>query len=192
MATKVARSWRERNVWIADLLKQRTGADVETWNERVRQTGIDDEPTLRAWLTEQGVTGYPLMMLVMERLGYPDFLTASADDLIDGQYADRPALRPIYEAILTTASELGEVTVQTRKTYVSLVTPRRTFAAVQATTKQRVDLGLRLANPNFEGRLQSARSMGSGQVNARIVLASVEELDDEVVGWLRQAYEENA
>lgn len=192
MATVVARSWRERNEWIADLLKQRTGADVETWNERVRQSGIEDEPTLRTWLTEQGVTGYPLMMLVMERLGYPDFLRASADELIDGQYADRPALRPIYEAILTTASELGEVTVQTRKTYVSLVTPRRTFAAVQATTKQRVDLGLRLANPIFEGRLQSARSMGSGQVNARIALASVEELDDEVVGWMRQAYEENA
>ena len=38
-------------------------------------------------------SGYPQMLLVMERFGYPDFLLASADELIDGQYADRPELR---------------------------------------------------------------------------------------------------
>jgi hypothetical protein len=27
--------------------------------------------------------------------GYPDFMTAESDELIDGQYADRPQLRPI-------------------------------------------------------------------------------------------------
>jgi hypothetical protein len=34
--------------------------------------------------------------------------------------------------------------VPARKTIVSLVSPRRTFAVVRATTKGRVDLGLRL------------------------------------------------
>jgi hypothetical protein len=29
----------------------------------------------------------------MERFGYPDFFIASANDLVDGQYADRPQLR---------------------------------------------------------------------------------------------------
>jgi hypothetical protein len=44
-------------------------------------------------------------------------------------------LRPILNAILAAALELGEVIIQARKTYVSLVTPRRTFARVQPTTK---------------------------------------------------------
>lgn len=36
------------------------------------------------------MTGYARSLLVMERFGYPDFLRASGDELIDGQYADRP------------------------------------------------------------------------------------------------------
>ena len=71
-------------------------------------------------------------------------LTAEARELIDGQYADRAHLRPVLDAVLAALPGLGPVTVQARTTLVSLVTPRRTFAVVQATTKNRVDLGLRL------------------------------------------------
>src|SRR5207247_10963839 len=37
-------------------------------------------------LTKQGVIGYAQTLLVMERFGYPDFMTATADELMDGQY----------------------------------------------------------------------------------------------------------
>jgi hypothetical protein len=184
--------WRQMNAWIAELLERRTGQDVATWNARVRALDPADEPSPRAWLTAQGVTGYPQSLLVMERYGYPDFLVASADALIDGQYADRPTLRPVLEAVLALASDVGDVTVQARKTYVSLRTPRRTFAAVQATTKRRVDLGLRLAQPPPSTRLAPAASMGSGQVTHRVALASVEDVDDGVEALLRHAYAENS
>lgn len=137
------------------------------------------------------MTGYPQGLLVMETFGYPDFLTASADALIEGQYRDRAALRPILEAVLERAAQLGAVTIQTRKGYVSLVGPRRTFATVEPSTKQRVNLGLRLARPKAAGRLALASSMRSGQVTARIGLAAAGEVDDEVAAWLRRAYDEN-
>src|SRR5262249_45891700 len=82
----------------ARLLKQRTGEDVDTWNQRIQQEGLDDKSGLRAWLTGQGVTGYAQSLLVMERFGYPDFLLASADKLVDGQYADRSRRRSRNEA----------------------------------------------------------------------------------------------
>ena len=62
-------------------------------------------------------------------------MTAEARELIDGQYADRPHLRPVLDAVLAALPGLGPVTVQARTTLVRLVTPRRTFAVVQATTK---------------------------------------------------------
>jgi hypothetical protein len=68
-------------------------------------------------------------------------LPAEASGLIAGQYADRPHLRAILDTLLAAVPALGPVTVQPRKTFVSLVTPRRTFAVVQATAKRRVDLG---------------------------------------------------
>ena len=48
-----------------------------------------------------------------------------ADELIAGQYADRPQLRPILEAVLAELPGLGPVTVQARRTLVTLFTPRR-------------------------------------------------------------------
>src|SRR5438094_9546487 len=128
------RDWKGMKEMSARLLHERTGQDLDTWNQRITSEGFTDEQSLRAWLTEQGVTGYAQSLLVMERFGYPAFFLASADELIDGQYADRPHLRPILETIIDAAAGLGEVTIQSRKTYVSLVTPRRTFARVQPTT----------------------------------------------------------
>ena len=93
----------------------------------------------------------------MERFGYPDHFLASADDLINGQYKDRPQLRPIFDTIIDAAARFGDVTLQARKTYVSLVTPRRTFARIQHITKSRVDLALRLEGHKLGRRLQSSK-----------------------------------
>ena len=112
------------------------------------------------------------------------------DELIDAQYADRPQLRPVLDAVLAALPALGQATVQARKTMVSLVGPRRTFAVVQATTKNRVDLGLRLDNHKPGGRLLAARDMGAA--NLRIPLTGPGDFDKEALGWLRRAYDENA
>jgi hypothetical protein len=173
----------------ARLLKERTGADVATWNQRIQAEQFSDEHALRAWLATQGVTGYAQSLLVMERFGYPNFLIASADELIRGQYAERPQLRPIFDAIVDAAAGLGELVIQTRKTYVSLVSPRRTFARIQPTTKQRVDLGLRLEGQPPGGRLQPSKIHET--MPLQISLTSPAEVDTEVLAWLQLAYEQN-
>ena len=116
---------------------------------------------------------------------------ADTRELIEGQYADRPQLRPILDAVLALLPALGPATVQARKTIVSLVSPRRTFAVVRATTKDRVDLGLRLDDAEPGGRLQSAKGIGGGGATVRIALSRPEDVDDEVRDLMRRAYEEN-
>jgi Family of unknown function (DUF5990)/Domain of unknown function (DUF5655) len=121
----------------------------------------------------------------------PAFINADADELISGQYADRPPLRPVLDTVLAALPRIGDVTVQARKTVVSLVSPRRTFAAVQATTKSRVDLGLRLDGVEPAGRVLEARNIASGTINLRIPLSGPGDVDDEVVGWLKRAYDQS-
>jgi hypothetical protein len=105
MPSKSIRTWEEMRTSIAERLVRQTGHDVAWWNDHVaQQTGLDDEPALRKWLDGEGVGGYQQMLLVMERFGYPDYLLASADELIEGQHADRPELRPI----LTSADDLDD------------------------------------------------------------------------------------
>jgi hypothetical protein len=185
------RTWLEMRERIEKILERRTGEGVAVWSARVNGLGDVDEPRVRAWLTEQGVAGYPQMLLVMERFGYPDFMLAGADELIDGQYTDRPQLRPILDEVLLRAGEVGEVDVQARKTWVSLVTPKRTFALVRATTRDRVDVGLRLPGAGPGGRLLPATGLGNDYINVRLGLKSVDEVDDGVSDYLDKAYRAN-
>ena len=176
---------------IIGLLDRRTGHDLAWWNDQIAAVGPADEAALRAWLADRDVAGYPQMLLVMETFGYPGFMLASADELTEGQYADRPALRPILDAVLAAAASLGEVDVQARKTYTTLLTPRRTFAAVRPTTRIRVDLGLRIDGLGPGGRLLDGSTTAGGGINLRIPLSSVDDLDDEAIGLLTTAYQAN-
>lgn len=186
------RTWEPMRQRIHSQLVRQTGGSVDDWNTRIAAETPADEAGLRTWLGEQGVTGYPQTLLVWETFGYPDFLLASADELVDAQYAGRAELRPILDAVLGVVSGFGDVDVQARKTYVSLLTPLRTFAVVQATTKRRVDLGLRLTSTGAGGRLSSGKGVGNDAINLRIGLESVDDLDQEAVDWLERAYRESS
>jgi hypothetical protein len=181
--------WRtDRASWIR-ILRQKTGAGLTVWNRTIRANRFHQERDLRHWLSEHRVDGYAQQLLVMERFGYPDFITCDAGDLITRQYADRPQLRPILDAIVDAVRPFGRVVIQARKTGVSLVSPRRTFARVQPTTKGRVDLGLRLDGQKPVGRLlRNAHDT----MRLRITLATRGEVDSEAIAWLRRAYLENS
>jgi len=166
-----------------------TGATVLEWSERVRASGADnDEAELRVWLTQQKITGYAQQLLVMERFGYPDFLITNADELIDAQYSGREHLRPVLDRILAATDALGDGWIQARQGYVSLFTPRRTFAVVRPSTKKRVDLGLRLHDRVPSGRLEAAKRLGNEAINIRVGLRSVDDVDEEVIDLLKAAY----
>ena len=75
---------------------------------------------------------------------------------------------------------------------MTLITPSRTFASIEPTTKSRVDLGLRLPKDQRPtGRLLAATSMGQSAVTHRIGLATLDDLDGEVEQWLKRTYEAN-
>ncbi|HEY6470271.1 MAG TPA: DUF5655 domain-containing protein [Candidatus Dormibacteraeota bacterium] len=191
MPNKAPRTWQQMREHIEQILVRRTGEGVAVWSARVRELGDVDEAQVRTWLKAEGVLGYPQMLLVMERFGYPDFMLASADELVDAQYADRPQLRPILDEVLLRAAEIGEVDVQARKTWMTLMTPKRTFALVRATTRDRVDVGLRLPDATPGGRLLAAPALGNDYVNVRIALGSVDEVDDAFVDYVKLAYQAN-
>lgn len=186
------RSWQAMWDEYRHRLEAETGDDVATWNERIRADAPDDEQGLRAWLDERDITGYTQSLLVMERFGYPDFLQMSDAELIEGQYEDRRHLRPILDRILNVVSERHrDVEIVGRKGYVPMHTPRRQFAVVKATAKNRVDLGLRLDGEEPQGRLVPAKSLANETINLRIPLEHVDEVDDEVVAWLDEAWQRN-
>ncbi len=183
------RDWASMQEMGIRLLMEKTGEDLATWNGRVAECAFPDPESLEAWLTRQGINGYAQSLLVWEHFGYPDFLLASAHELIEGQYRDRPQLKPVYEALVEAACALGDVVVQARKTYVSLMTPRRTFARIQPKSKGRLVIGLRLEGQAPGGRFEPCRLQDTMPV--QVSVSTVDEIDAELRSWLQRAHDEN-
>jgi predicted transport protein len=118
------------------------------------------------------------------------WLRPTVEQYIDGQYTGaKAALRPVLDAVRDAALALDDdVTVEGRGTYVPFVR-RRQFAAAAAATNSRIDLGLRLPDPPPSARLEPATAPGSA--THRVRLTSIADVDDEVRGLLRAAYEQN-
>jgi hypothetical protein len=190
MTTTKTRDWRQnRDLWIR-VLEKHTGEGLSAWNRLIRSKKFENEEQLRAWLNRQQVTGYAQQLLVMERFGYPAFITATAAELIEGQYAGYPQLRATCDAVVDAAVSCGDVIVQARKSFVSLVTPRRTFARIQRANETHVSLGLRLDGHSAGGRLEPSKIHET--MRLQITLSMPDDVDAEVRSWLQRAYVENA
>lgn len=170
------------------ILVRRTGTTSADWAQRLRDQGLDSPRAARDWLTAQGVGGRGQDAVIWAAFGLPDFFTASGEELVDAQYADRPELRPVAEAVFAAAAGWPGLELQGRKTYVALRTPRRMFAQVVPATKSRVDLRLRLDAPASE-RVEVLAPNRDQPLDRRVRLATVEDVDEQVVDLLRQAFE---
>jgi predicted transport protein len=113
----------------------------------------------------------------------------SESEAIDAQYrGGKVALRPIYERIYAIVTDFGDdVEIGVRNTYVAFSRGRQ-FALVRPASRQ-VDVGLKLRDVPPGGRLESAQNVGSGSMSHKVTLSSLDEIDGELVGWLRQAYD---
>src|SRR5690606_11954759 len=119
-APQAMKSWQEMFDHQRARLLEQTGESIDVWNQRIRaDASVATEADLRTWLEQRGIGGYLRMLLVYERFGYPGFLTLTPDALVEGQFEDRPGLRPILEKLLKDARKLVPVDVLARKSYLT-------------------------------------------------------------------------
>lgn len=178
---------------VSDSMKERTGKTLEEWVEVVKVSGIDplDQKSVRNWLkSEHGILQNSQWAIADAAARAAGWVRPSVEGYIDAQYqGEKAVLRPIFDALREIIEGLGEdVAVEGRGGYTPFVRKRQ-FAAVQVSTKTRVDLGLR-----FKEAPESALLITSslpGQSTHKVGLSSVEDIADEVVGLIRLAYEQN-
>ena len=111
----------------------------------------------------------------------------SPDVLLATQYEGAKAgLLPIYHELAALAESLGEdVEKIVQKTGVSF-RRKKQFALVQAPSSKRVQLGLNLDATPSDGRIVEMKGMCTHKVD----ITDPTTMDDDVAGWMRQAYEQ--
>lgn len=177
---------------VTDSMKERTGKTLGEWVAAVQSAGIDalDQKAVRNWLKVQGVLQNTQWAIADAAARAAGWERPSVEGYIDSQYVGEKApLRPIFDALREIIEELGEdVTVEGRGGYTPFVRKRQ-FAAIQASTKTRVDLGLRFKQLP-DSALLSTSSL-PGQATHKLGLTSVEQITNEVRELIRLAYEQN-
>ena len=105
----------------------------------------------------------------------------------------KAVLRAIYEELLAAGKSLGDdVRACPCETIVPLYRTH-VFAQIKPTTNTRVDLGLALGDTPAGGRLIDTGGLAKkDRITRRVPISAPDEIDDEVLGWLRVAYDRDA
>ncbi len=167
-------------------LERATGRRLDEWIAVVHASGLEKHGEAVAMLKRDHGIGHGNANLIVIRAreaatGGPP----SGEALIDAQYAGRyAALRPLYDAVIDRVRAFGsDVELAPKKAYVSL-RRRKQFGQVGPAAGQ-LEVCVNLPGVKPTARLRPT----SGMATHRVRISASEELDEELVGWLRDAYE---
>jgi len=105
----------------------------------------------------------------------------------------KAALRPLYDALYDLARSLGkEIKISPGKTIVPIYR-NHVIAQIKPSTRTRIDFGLALGDTPAGGRLIDTGGLAKkDRITHRIEVQSLDDIDEELKGWLRKAYERDA
>jgi hypothetical protein len=172
-----------------DSVQTKTGRTAAEFVSMARARGLTKHADIVAWLKEEYGLGVGHARAVAAVIQQADQPREGADAQVAKYFAgSKAAWRTTYDALLTAAQEFGtDLGVAPTSSYLSLVRSGKKFAIVQVTAA-RFDIGVKLKGLAPEGRLEEAGSWNA-MVTHRVRLSAPAELDDEVIAWLRAAYQ---
>ena len=171
-------------------LEEKTGKSLAEWIEIVKVSQLDKHKVILTYLkTEHGLTHGYANLVTLKALKSDAGSVENQEDLVTAQYAKgKEALKPIYDSLIEQVKSFGaDVEIAPKKAYVSL-RRKKQFAILQPSTKTRFDVGLNIKGKSPEGRLEASGSFNS-MCSHRIRLQAVDEVDQELINWMKEAYE---
>jgi predicted transport protein len=170
-------------------LQAKTGKAWDEWLKIARDSGIDKHGALVKHLKDTYSIGHGYANLIAHDVNKS--AAEMADDtqqFVEQQYAGaKAALRPIYDRLVAEIGAFGDdVQFVPMKAYVS-VKRKKQFAILQPATHTRFEVGIKLKDAPADSRLETGGF--NGMVSHRVKILTIDEVDTQVISWLRQAYE---
>jgi hypothetical protein len=173
-----------------DTIKEKTGLTPVDFRNLAHEKGFDAEGTkpqqIVDWLAADYGLGRGHAMAIVATLK-PTRIVDKGDPLELTFSGAKAKWRVVYESLLTTVEGFGPVGTAPTNSYLSLLNGRAKFAIV-APTAGRLDVGIKLKDAAPTDRFTAAGSWNS-MVTHRVAITDASQLDDELVDWLRRAYE---
>lgn len=171
---------------MIDNMPSKTGKSLEDWKKILQTKSFAKHMEAVNFLKkEHGVThGFANTIVSLSKES-----DDKEEDLVENQYKGKEDLLPIYERLLSHVKSFGkDVKVTPKKTSVSIIRGKQ-FALIKPATKTRIDLGLKLRNKSTTDRLENSGPFGT-MCTHRVKLSNADQVDKQLEGWLREAYDE--
>lgn len=174
-------------------IQAKTGKTLAELHALLATSGLSKHGEKRAWLMAQLGLGYGDANTVVHFEGKPlpelgaPAAAPAAGDALDAIYAGNKALlRPLHEALMAKLATLGAFEVAPKKAYVSLRRSKQ-FAMVGPATAKQIEIGLNCKTLPEHPRLKAEKPGGMCQATTRI--EGEAQIDAELMGWLKAAYD---
>jgi predicted transport protein len=174
---------------MIDNLHKNTGKTLEQWIDIVSKKNIAKHGEMINFLKESHGLSYGFANLIAHKAKGSDAGSAQdQDELITKQYQGKEHFIPIYQKLMSEIEKFGnDIEIAPKNAYVSL-RRKKQFALLQPATKTRFEIGIILKGQESQGKLEAintANAMCSHKIN----VAGENDIDIEVIDWLKKAYE---
>ena len=173
-------------------IQKKTGKTIDEIRIIIHESGLQKHAELRQMFMDRFGLGFgdatSLVHFAQQSDGQSaaEAAQASPQEILDGIYTGAKAsLRPLHDAVMNEISKLGEFSIAPKKGYLSL-RRKRQFAMIGPGSKNRLELGLNMKGiPPTERLLEQPPG---GMCQYKVFLSSEKEIDAELIGYLRTAY----
>jgi hypothetical protein len=169
-------------------IEKRTGCTLAELKATLKKSGLQKHGELVALLKEQRGMGHGDANTVVH-LFKADAAPAgaAAGDPLEAIYAGSKApLRRLHEAVMAAIAKFGAFEIAPKKANVSLRRQKQ-FALLGPGSKGRLEIGINMKGAPATDRLIAQPPGGMCQYKVWITAAA--EVDAELLGWLRRAYD---
>ena len=170
-------------------LHRNTGKTLEQWTGIVKKENLAKHGEVIKFLEDNfGLTHGFANLIAHKAKGSDADSTENKNDLIEKQYKGKEHFKPLYDKLLREIHEFGsDFEIAPKNAYVSL-RRRKQFAILQPVTKTRFEIGINLKGQEPKTKLEAINTPNA-MCSHRINLADIKDIDREVIGWLRTAYD---
>jgi hypothetical protein len=170
-------------------MQARAGKSLEELFAIIRKSGLSKFGEMRDMLKRDLGLGHgdanTLVHAYVNATSEPS--TAADGDLLDQIYGGgKSHLRTIHDKLMLAIGKLGPFEIAPKKAYVSL-RRKKQFATIGPPTKSRVEVGLNMKGVPATSRLIAVPPGGMCQY--RIDVTEASDVDRELIGWIKQAYD---
>ena len=170
-------------------VKTKTGKTPDDFRILAKEKGLVKHGEIIAWLKEEFGLGHGHANAVAHVVLHADDPKETDDQGIAKHFTGiKEPWRKHYDDLIEKLNAFGDdVRVAPTKTYLSLLRNDKKFGIVQVSAK-RLDIGIKLTGKPAKGRFEQAGAWNA-MVTHRVKIDDPEELDGEVLKWLREAYD---